>query len=159
MKQIDDKQSLRGAHNLLEGKLEGRRVPFIWYIRYYNADEKCPTVCRSYKVIRSQRGSRSTRPRLLKRQQQGIETEKSRVKKKCARRRRYRTVHTRKGKKPLGHLGGKSPARTARLVYAFAYPNTPPQTITSPRAVAKCFTFAEGRAFVSVSATISSVGQ
>ena len=65
-----------------------------------------------------------------------------------------------KGKKnrvvSLGHLGTKSPSR---LVEAFVYPNTPPQTVTSPRAVAKCFTFADGRAFVRVSATISSVGQ
>ena len=37
--------------------------------------------------------------------------------------------------------------------------NTPLQTVTRPRAVAKCFTFADGRAFVSVSATILSVGQ
>jgi hypothetical protein len=47
----------------------------------------------------------------------------------------------------------------SRLVYVFVLPNTPPQTVTSLRVVAKCFTFAEGRAFMRVSATILLVGQ
>ena len=37
--------------------------------------------------------------------------------------------------------------------------NTPPQSLESPSARAKCLTLALGRALVSVSATISSVGQ
>ena len=40
-----------------------------------------------------------------------------------------------------------------------AYSNTPPQGAASPSWDAKCLTFADGRALVSVSATISSVGQ
>ena len=39
------------------------------------------------------------------------------------------------------------------------YSNTPPQGAASPSCDAKCLTFAEGRALVSVSATMSSVGQ
>lgn len=37
--------------------------------------------------------------------------------------------------------------------------DTPPQTVASPIAAAKCLTFALGSAFVSVSAVMSSVGQ
>ena len=37
--------------------------------------------------------------------------------------------------------------------------NTPPQTDTSPSSAAKCLTLGDGRAFVSVSAIISLVGQ
>ena len=39
------------------------------------------------------------------------------------------------------------------------FSNTPPQTFRRPRADAKCLALALGRAFVRVSATISSVGQ
>ena len=35
------------------------------------------------------------------------------------------------------------------------YSNTPPQTVVSPRAVAKCFAFVLGSAFVRISAVIS----
>jgi hypothetical protein len=37
--------------------------------------------------------------------------------------------------------------------------NTPPQIDMSPSSAAKCLTFGDGRALVSVSATISLVGQ
>ncbi len=37
--------------------------------------------------------------------------------------------------------------------------NTPPQTMQSPRHLAKCLTFGEGSALVSASATMSAVGQ
>ena len=37
--------------------------------------------------------------------------------------------------------------------------NTPPQAACSPSEVAKCFALTLGRAFVSMSAVISSVGQ
>jgi hypothetical protein len=37
--------------------------------------------------------------------------------------------------------------------------NTPPQTVESPSAVAKCFALTEGNALVSVSAVMSFVGQ
>jgi hypothetical protein len=48
-----------------------------------------------------------------------------------------------------------------RLVLAFAgpYSNTPLQIDSSPSSFAKCLTLGDGNAFVSVSATISSVGQ
>ena len=41
----------------------------------------------------------------------------------------------------------------------YQYSNTPLQTVASPNSFAKCFTFAEGKAFVKTSATMSSVGQ
>ena len=47
-------------------------------------------------------------------------------------------------------------------VQRFVFPiilNTPPQTVESPRAFAKCLAFTEGNAFVSVSAVMSSVEQ
>ena len=47
------------------------------------------------------------------------------------------------------------------LVYGLNIFNTPPQTIPveSPNAEAKCFAFTEGRALVSASAVMSSIGQ
>ena len=44
-------------------------------------------------------------------------------------------------------------------VQRFVIPNTPPQTVESPRAFAKCLAFTDGKALVSVSAVISSVEQ
>src|SRR6266567_3132811 len=48
-----------------------------------------------------------------------------------------------------GHSAGQSRAHS----------NTPPHFMHSPSPVVKCFTLADGKAFVSVSATMSSVGQ
>src|SRR5712672_2333971 len=46
-----------------------------------------------------------------------------------------------------------------RLLQAHDHFNTPPHFVRSPSPAAKCLTLAEGKALVSSSATMSSVGQ
>jgi hypothetical protein len=50
-------------------------------------------------------------------------------------------------------------AMLAQVAFACRNSNTPPQIDMSPSSAAKCLTFGNGKALVSVSATISSVGQ
>ena len=69
-----------------------------------------------------------------------------------------------KGKLEGTEKKGRSDAKTfphgrCALVHSKIPSNTPPQCAARLNASAKCLTFVEGRAFVSASATISSVGQ
>jgi hypothetical protein len=54
---------------------------------------------------------------------------------------------------------GRAHANTSARTHKRAALNTPPHFARRPRHAAKCFTLGEGSAFVSASATMSSVGQ